>query len=163
MYLFSLQNVLSPGLGEGFLDPCVLPRDWEEPPFWHTFCICEVDRCWQLSASNLQLFTAKAVAFRLLLWVNFSQAPKFTEISDRLEYLLKKYFIWGLPKTAISQKKFFWLFSLADYATRPFTAFTWLQNLNKQVGTEDDSKMAPDCSGLAPKMDDVGPPDSFFD
>ena len=85
------------------------------------------------------------MAFRLLLGVNFLQTLKFTEVSDRLEYLLKKYLFGVYRRQQSPKKKFSCCFHFTDYANRPFTAFTWLQkNVNRQVGTEDDLKTAQD-------------------
>ena len=126
----------------------------------------EVGRCWATICVEFgSFFTAKAVAFRLLLWVNFSQAPKFTEISDLLEYLLKKYFIWGLPKTAISQKKKFSVvftsqtMLIGPLQPLPGSKKIWIGRLALKM-TRRRLRIG---SGLAPKMDDVGSPDSFFD
>ena len=97
--------------------------------------------------------------------MNFSQAPKFTEISDLLEYLLRKNFYFGVYRRQQSPKKKFFpvIFTSQSMLIGPLQPLPGSKNLNRQVGTEDDSKTAQDCSGLAPKMDDVGPPDSFFD
>jgi len=71
--------------------------------------------------------------------VNFLQALKFTEVGDRSEYLLKKYFVLGFTEVSDHPKEkiFFNCFYFTDYANRPFTAFTWFQKFDRQIGTED--------------------------
>ena len=77
--------------------------------------------------------------------MNFSQAPKFTEISDRLEYLLSKNIYLGFTEDSnLPKKNFFDYFHSQTMLIGPLQPLPSSRNLNRQVGTEDDSKTAQD-------------------